>query len=116
MLECEIQVLGRIDSVLRIDEFQFLSVFLFEVRTGFGRDADPVDRVEHGQGAVSLDRDCKTVCMKSVDEIPIDVLADRLATSRGAIYKTLHDARKRLRGYLSDHGFDLPGRTKEVNQ
>jgi RNA polymerase sigma-70 factor, ECF subfamily len=40
-----------------------------------------------------------------VDEVPIDVLAERLETTRGALYKTLHDARKRLRSYLSTQGF-----------
>jgi RNA polymerase sigma-70 factor (ECF subfamily) len=29
--------------------------------------------------------------------VPIDVLAERLNTTRGALYKTLHDARRRLR-------------------
>jgi RNA polymerase sigma-70 factor (ECF subfamily) len=32
-----------------------------------------------------------------LSEIPIDVLAERLNTTRGALYKTLHDARVRLR-------------------
>ncbi|HET7799306.1 MAG TPA: sigma-70 family RNA polymerase sigma factor, partial [Humibacillus xanthopallidus] len=31
-----------------------------------------------------------------VDGVPIDVLADRLGTRRGALYKTLHDVRLRL--------------------
>jgi RNA polymerase sigma-70 factor (ECF subfamily) len=31
---------------------------------------------------------------------PIDVLADRLGTTRGAVYKTLHDARRKLRAQL----------------
>lgn len=30
-------------------------------------------------------------------EVPIDVLAERLGTTRGALYKTLHDARQKLR-------------------
>jgi RNA polymerase sigma-70 factor (ECF subfamily) len=30
-------------------------------------------------------------------EVPIDVLAERLGSSRGALYKTLHDARRKLR-------------------
>lgn len=34
------------------------------------------------------------------EEVPIDVLAERLGSSRGAIYKTLHDARTRLRRAL----------------
>jgi RNA polymerase sigma-70 factor (ECF subfamily) len=46
-----------------------------------------------------------------VDEVPIDVLAERLATTRNALYKTLHDARKRLREFLGDAGY-LPGRTE----
>ena len=33
----------------------------------------------------------------ALNEVPIDVLAERMQTTRGALYKTLHDARKRLR-------------------
>ncbi|HEU0024011.1 MAG TPA: sigma-70 family RNA polymerase sigma factor, partial [Thermoleophilaceae bacterium] len=33
----------------------------------------------------------------TLNDVPIDVLAERLNTTRGAVYKTLHDARKRLR-------------------
>ena len=36
----------------------------------------------------------------AVNGVPIDVLADRLSTNRNALYKTLHDARTRLRGLL----------------
>jgi RNA polymerase sigma-70 factor, ECF subfamily len=32
-----------------------------------------------------------------LDGVPIDVLAERLSTTRGALYKTLHDARRKLR-------------------
>jgi RNA polymerase sigma-70 factor (ECF subfamily) len=43
----------------------------------------------------------------AVDGVPIDVLAERLGTTRGALYKTLHDARRRLRVALDDAGFPL---------
>jgi RNA polymerase sigma-70 factor (ECF subfamily) len=43
-----------------------------------------------------------------VDEVPIDVLADRLGTNRNALYKTLHDARYRLRNHLAELGFVTP--------
>jgi RNA polymerase sigma-70 factor, ECF subfamily len=36
-----------------------------------------------------------------LNDVPIDVLADRLQTTRGAIYKTLHDARRNLRADLA---------------
>jgi RNA polymerase sigma-70 factor (ECF subfamily) len=43
----------------------------------------------------------------AVNGVAIDVLADRLSTTRGALYKTLHDARRNLRSYLAERGFDL---------
>jgi RNA polymerase sigma-70 factor, ECF subfamily len=36
----------------------------------------------------------------ALNGVPIDVLAERLDTTRGALYKTLHDARKRLRAAI----------------
>jgi RNA polymerase sigma-70 factor, ECF subfamily len=39
-----------------------------------------------------------------LDDVPIDVLAERLGTTRGALYKTLHDARARLRADLEKRG------------
>ena len=38
----------------------------------------------------------------AVSGVPIDVLAERLSTTRGALYKTLHDARARLRAHLEE--------------
>jgi RNA polymerase sigma-70 factor (ECF subfamily) len=43
----------------------------------------------------------------TLNGIPIDVLAERLNTTRGALYKTLHDARRKLRGELAAEGFDI---------
>ncbi|MCO5316769.1 MAG: sigma-70 family RNA polymerase sigma factor [Solirubrobacterales bacterium] len=42
----------------------------------------------------------------ALNDVPIDVLAERLETSRGALYKTLHDARKKLRAALDDRGLE----------
>jgi RNA polymerase sigma-70 factor (ECF subfamily) len=43
-------------------------------------------------------------------EVPIDVLAERLGSTRGALYKTLHDARAALRKVLVQGGFVDDGR------
>jgi RNA polymerase sigma-70 factor, ECF subfamily len=40
----------------------------------------------------------------ALNGVPIDVLAERLNTNRGALYKTLHDARRKLRLKLEDSG------------
>jgi RNA polymerase sigma-70 factor, ECF subfamily len=43
----------------------------------------------------------------ALNGVPIDVLAERLNTSRGALYKTLHDARRKLRKQLESSGLGL---------
>ena len=43
----------------------------------------------------------------ALNEVPVDVLADRLETTRGALYKTLHDARRKLRSALAAAGHPL---------
>jgi RNA polymerase sigma-70 factor (ECF subfamily) len=51
----------------------------------------------------------------AVNGVPIDVLAERLNTSRGALYKSLHDARRNLRAFLARRGLD-PAVSFEENQ
>jgi RNA polymerase sigma-70 factor (ECF subfamily) len=36
--------------------------------------------------------------------VPLDVLAERRGTTRGALYKTIHDARRKLRAHLTEAG------------
>jgi RNA polymerase sigma-70 factor, ECF subfamily len=43
----------------------------------------------------------------ALNGVPIDVLAERLNTTRGALYKTLHDARRKLRTHLASSGLGL---------
>jgi RNA polymerase sigma-70 factor (ECF subfamily) len=43
----------------------------------------------------------------ALNGVPIDVLAERLNTNRGALYKTLHDARQKLRKHLRERGLEL---------
>jgi RNA polymerase sigma-70 factor, ECF subfamily len=53
----------------------------------------------------------------TLNDVPIDVLAERLDTTRGALYKTLHDARRKLRRRLVADGFggDLPEQLRGVD-
>jgi RNA polymerase sigma-70 factor, ECF subfamily len=43
----------------------------------------------------------------TLNDVPIDVLAERRNTTRGALYKTLHDARRKLRKRLAEDGLAL---------
>ncbi|HEY6638771.1 MAG TPA: sigma-70 family RNA polymerase sigma factor [Solirubrobacterales bacterium] len=49
----------------------------------------------------------------ALNEVPIDVLADRLGSTRGALYKTLHDARQKLRAALAARGLIIDERGEE---
>jgi RNA polymerase sigma-70 factor, ECF subfamily len=46
----------------------------------------------------------------AVNDVPIDVLAERLNTTRGALYKTIHDARHKLRAALAARGLNVDQR------
>ncbi len=40
----------------------------------------------------------------TLNDVPIDVLAERRGTTRNALYKTLHDGRRKLRARLAEKG------------
>jgi RNA polymerase sigma-70 factor (ECF subfamily) len=41
------------------------------------------------------------------DEVPMDEVVERLSSNRNAIYKLLHDARKKIKARLLDREIDL---------
>ena len=51
----------------------------------------------------------------ALNGVPIDVLAERLGTTRGALYKTLHDARRKLRARLAECGSPPTGWRREAD-
>jgi RNA polymerase sigma-70 factor (ECF subfamily) len=51
----------------------------------------------------------------ALNGVPIDVLAERLNTTRGALYKTLHDARRKLRKHLDGRGLSVDSLLEETS-
>ena len=51
----------------------------------------------------------------TLNDVPIDVLAERLDTTRGALYKTLHDGRRKLRARLAADGHALDAAGEETH-
>ncbi len=51
----------------------------------------------------------------ALNGVPIDVLAERLGTNRGALYKTLHDARRKLRRHLDSQGLSVDALLEEAH-
>jgi len=55
-------------------------------------------------GDVLTPRQRQVLVALVLNGVPIDVVAERLDTTRGALYKTLHDARRKLREHLEGQG------------
>jgi RNA polymerase sigma-70 factor (ECF subfamily) len=85
--------------------------------------AEPDDKVEQTELLETVQRGITEVLTAhqrrvlvalALNGVPIDVLADRLSTTRGALYKTLHDARRKLRKHLEDCGLPLEALLEEA--
>jgi RNA polymerase sigma-70 factor (ECF subfamily) len=53
------------------------------------------------------DRQRRVLLMMVFHEVPMDEVARQLDTNRNAIYKMLHDARRKLKQRLQAHGFEI---------
>ncbi|MCA0458170.1 MAG: sigma-70 family RNA polymerase sigma factor [Chloroflexi bacterium] len=50
------------------------------------------------------DRQYQALVAVALQDIPLEVVAERMGTNRNALYKLLHDARRKLRTYLETEG------------
>jgi RNA polymerase sigma-70 factor, ECF subfamily len=53
------------------------------------------------------DKQRRVVVLMIFHEVPLDEVARYLGSNRNAVYKTLHDARRKLKQGLEQHGFDV---------
>jgi RNA polymerase sigma-70 factor (ECF subfamily) len=63
--------------------------------------------VQRGINEVLTPHQRRVLVALALNGVPIDVLAERLNSTRGALYKTLHDARRKLRKHLQKCGLSL---------
>ena len=71
----------------------------------FAESSDLTRAVHEAMGRVLTEHQRHVAVSMLVEGVPIDVLAERLGTNRNALYKTLHDARARLRKDLTARGY-----------
>ncbi len=72
-----------------------------------------VTTLQHAVADVLTPHQRSVLIALALNGVPIDVLADRLGTTRGALYKTLHDARRKLRRHLHDRGLSFESPLEE---
>jgi RNA polymerase sigma-70 factor, ECF subfamily len=70
-------------------------------------DAELLDAIRTAVHDALTPRQRDVLVALALNGVPIDVLAERLGTTRGALYKTLHDARRKLRATLAAAGHSL---------
>ncbi|MCL4287244.1 MAG: sigma-70 family RNA polymerase sigma factor [Thermoleophilia bacterium] len=70
--------------------------------------AELLDRLKAAVEEVLTPHQRRVFVALALNEVPIDVLSERLGSTRGALYKTLHDARRKLRGALAADGLTEP--------
>jgi RNA polymerase sigma-70 factor (ECF subfamily) len=63
-------------------------------------DADTLRAVRDAMDSALTPHQREVFVALALNGVPIDVLAERLGSTRGALYKTLHDARRKLRAAI----------------
>ncbi len=66
---------------------------------------DVLNRIQYGIENILTERQRIALTAYTIDGVPMDELASRMGTNRNALYKLVHDARVKLKGYLESEGF-----------
>jgi RNA polymerase sigma-70 factor (ECF subfamily) len=63
--------------------------------------------LKHSMDSCLTEHQREVLVALALNGVPLDVLAERLGTTRGALYKTMHDTRRKLRSDLARKGHTL---------
>lgn len=111
----------EVSALLRREAWRGRSITIDEDAWGRLEDAAPDDphaRTEVGELLAAIER-CVVSDLTArqrevftavvIHEVPVDVVAERQGSNRGAVYKVLHDARRKLRASLDAQGWHAGG-------
>jgi RNA polymerase sigma-70 factor (ECF subfamily) len=66
--------------------------------------ADVMVKISKALEEVLTERQYQALSAVALQGVPLDIVAERMGTNRNALYKLLHDARRKLRAYLETQG------------
>jgi RNA polymerase sigma-70 factor, ECF subfamily len=66
--------------------------------------AEVLAKINHALEEALTERQHRALVAVALRGVPMDVVAEQLDTNRNALYKLLHDARRKLRAYLEAQG------------
>jgi len=64
-------------------------------------------KIQESLEGVLTDRQYQALIAVAVNDVPMEVVAERMGTNRNALYKLVHDARRKLRTHLEAEGIGL---------
>jgi RNA polymerase sigma-70 factor (ECF subfamily) len=65
---------------------------------------DVMQKISDALKAALTERQYQALVAVALQDVPLEVVAERMGTNRNALYKLLHDARRKLRSYLETEG------------
>jgi len=68
---------------------------------------DVLDRINKAFEEALTTRQRSALEAVVLEGVPMDVVAERMDTNRNALYKLVHDARRKLRTYLEEQGLSM---------
>ena len=68
---------------------------------------DVMMRIENAFREALTDRQYQALVAVALQEVPMDIVAEQMGTNRNALYKLIHDARKKLRRHLEAQGLPV---------
>ncbi len=66
-----------------------------------------LSKIQTALDGVLTDRQYRALVAHAVQGIPLEIIADQMGTNRNALYKLLHDARRKLRQHLQSQGLSM---------
>lgn len=68
---------------------------------------DVLERINQALKDALTQRQYQAIQAVALQGVPMDVVAEQMGTNRNALYKLLHDARRKLRAHLEEQGLSM---------
>lgn len=69
--------------------------------------ADVLSKINKALEEALTERQYQVIAAVALKGIPMDIVAEQMGTNRNALYKLLHDARKKLKTHLDSQGLSM---------
>ncbi len=69
--------------------------------------AEVFNRIQDALRDVLTERQFQALVAHAVNNVPLEIVADQMGTNRNALYKLIHDARRKLRTHFQQQGLSM---------